>query len=687
MAIQKISAAVIADNSIDADKIAAGAITVADIPDGEIITAKIADGQITSAKMDTNISLSGDLTASSIKATSSRHSCRPSILLDFENSKQISSLIDFSRSSIASYVGSDGYIKCHDVYENLVTYSSSLQNWASGRLSKTQTSETLDPKGTQRATKMLQTDSGSSGYITNDYAQGLDMPTGRYNFSIFVKAGTSSWFSFFDTTMGGQILFMNSANGAFGTDASGGRITNKRSDYCGNGWYRFSFSYDLDSNSIDWNFYFNANSDNTNATTLNTYMYAYGVQMTAGEYLRPYRDSDSGKFSFLNDYPTRAASVHEPRVSHDPVTLESLGFLLEETRTNYFTYGDALSSGWTDIGINKHVNAAYGPDNMFSAMELREDSSTSQHNLQIQSLGTFQGSGSVWTFSVFVKPNENLAANRLFAMRVYGSGNGAAYATYDVVNGTVVSSTGTFLLDASIEEYRDGWYRCIFTGDFDGTNDGWLFGIDDQSGAELPTYTGDDASGFYIWGPQAEIGYFATSYINTFSRGTSVTRASELATINNLDYFSNNDKGISVQVKSKLLSNIFVDYNGHLMTFTAPQEVDGLSSRFVFFYGYSASDVGQVGVAVRNDSGYTFIGNTARTSGFDNLSVRLVENDGAVYINGSQVATDSSFEVYPNSELHIGRGPGDAEYYSGYIKSIRLYNTGLTNAELLELSK
>jgi hypothetical protein len=84
MAIQKISTAVIADNSIDADKIAAGAITVADIPDGEITDAKIdtvsaskvtgeigtsqiannnvttdkiADGQITSAKMASNITL------------------------------------------------------------------------------------------------------------------------------------------------------------------------------------------------------------------------------------------------------------------------------------------------------------------------------------------------------------------------------------------------------------------------------------------------------------------------------------------------------------------------------------------------------------------------------------------------------------------------------------------------------
>jgi hypothetical protein len=94
MAIQKISTAVIADNSIDADKIAAGAITVADIPDGEIsdakidtvsaskvtgeigtsqiandavtsdkiannnvTTDKIADGQITSAKMASDITL------------------------------------------------------------------------------------------------------------------------------------------------------------------------------------------------------------------------------------------------------------------------------------------------------------------------------------------------------------------------------------------------------------------------------------------------------------------------------------------------------------------------------------------------------------------------------------------------------------------------------------------------------
>ena len=41
MAIQKISNAVLADNSVDAGSIAAGGITIADIPDGEITLAKL----------------------------------------------------------------------------------------------------------------------------------------------------------------------------------------------------------------------------------------------------------------------------------------------------------------------------------------------------------------------------------------------------------------------------------------------------------------------------------------------------------------------------------------------------------------------------------------------------------------------------------------------------------------------
>ena len=41
MAIQKISNAVLGDNSVDAGSIAAGGITIADIPDGEITLAKL----------------------------------------------------------------------------------------------------------------------------------------------------------------------------------------------------------------------------------------------------------------------------------------------------------------------------------------------------------------------------------------------------------------------------------------------------------------------------------------------------------------------------------------------------------------------------------------------------------------------------------------------------------------------
>ena len=41
MAIQKISNAVIADNSVDAGSIATGRVTLADIPDGELTLAKL----------------------------------------------------------------------------------------------------------------------------------------------------------------------------------------------------------------------------------------------------------------------------------------------------------------------------------------------------------------------------------------------------------------------------------------------------------------------------------------------------------------------------------------------------------------------------------------------------------------------------------------------------------------------
>jgi|TARA_B110000908_G_C9997875_1_gene332778 hypothetical protein len=41
MAIQKISNAVIADNSVDAGSIATGGVTLADIPDGELTLAKL----------------------------------------------------------------------------------------------------------------------------------------------------------------------------------------------------------------------------------------------------------------------------------------------------------------------------------------------------------------------------------------------------------------------------------------------------------------------------------------------------------------------------------------------------------------------------------------------------------------------------------------------------------------------
>ena len=59
------------------------------------------------------------------------------------------------------------------------------------------------------------------------------------------------------------------------------------------------------------------------------------------------------------------AGVNEPRFDHDPDTLESLGLLIEESRTNIFRNSD-FSGGTTDwtIGSWDTNNLSFGTENV-----------------------------------------------------------------------------------------------------------------------------------------------------------------------------------------------------------------------------------------------------------------------------------------------------------------------------------
>ena len=228
----------------------------------------------------------------------------------------------------------------------------------------------------------------------------------------------------------------------------------------------------------------------------------------------------------------QTATADTPRFDHNPTTGESLGLLIEESRTNSyplsvdFGYGSAVNTVITN-------NQATAPDNTNTASIFKENAANAAHTFFAVN---FAPSGT-HTTSIWVKEIQS-TPKRYFGLRVYGVGKGITWVNFDLETGTVVGSAGTQLISTFIDPYPNGWYRCGYSSNSDVSDaaDGVQLYLSTQPTLESPSYLGNNTSGFYIWGVQVEEGSFPTSYIPT--TGTALTRNADVASITGSNFSS-----------------------------------------------------------------------------------------------------------------------------------------------------
>ena len=261
--------------------------------------------------------------------------------------------------------------------------------------------------------------------------------------------------------------------------------------------------------SLDLNFAVNKNlNDDVTDTNLITFT---RTQDTQASYV-----SAGGTISY--------ASANEPRFDHDPTTGESLGLLIEESRTNYFEDSSYFNQDfWSVSGSNVDTqiipNSAVAPDGTFTATKLVSGTGISSTSA-IQTTNTVYGIGGEGRMqvSVFVKP----AGYNFIAIT---GGNGSSQTIFDLSSLTSTNSGGSPVPETgTIESYSNGWYRCTFKPYRYGSASLYTIYVTDNSSST--SFTGDGNSGIYIWGAQIEEKIsFPTSYIPTTPTFTS--RASE----------------------------------------------------------------------------------------------------------------------------------------------------------------
>jgi hypothetical protein len=555
-----------------------------------------------------------------------------------------SQLIDFTRTSSGTFVGSNGLIQTTPQSRNLLTFTQEFDNafWAKLNASVT-ANTTAAPDGTMTA------DTLSDGTATDNHGVRPTSPaltnSTTYTLSVYAKASTRRYIILdlvatsstttysavsFDLQTG--VVVSSAANG------TGYAVVSSSIQNVGNGWYRCIATLTIGSVGTVLQAYIGTsltgvigNFGLDSYTGTNGTVFLWGAQLEQA--------------STATDYTRNVGGLFPPRFDYDPVTLAPRGILIEEQRTNLLLWSEQFdNAAWVKFGSGTGfapvvtANAAISPDGTLNADLIvfnRGAGNTLSDQSRI-SQGPTVVNATAYNHSVYIKAATAGDVGKQIGFR------GVAGSAYQIF--TLTSSW----VRISINETSSST-----TGNFDLATRG--------------TITADNTVSIHIWGAQLEAGAFATSYIPTVA--SQVTRTADQASI---------------------VAPMFAPwYNESAGTFV----IEGTSPN-VFGPGFIGAGAG-TGSVYRNATGGADWWNGAAVMSTANnvanwaipvkISAAYDSGNRGLCLAGGAVATSAT--TLPNGgKLELGRAYNGANPLNGHIRRVTYYPTRLSDLQLQALT-
>jgi hypothetical protein len=543
--------------------------------------------------------------------------------------------LSFTRASNGTRINSAGLVEVvsWNLLEQSQTFATSPWSKSAGT---TLTSGQTDPNGGASAFRMQM--SSANNYL----ASGIyTVVSGSiYTYTIYIKSNTGSNQSF-------RII-----DGVRGV--SGGVLTGTATTQ----WQRFEVQITPNSTSGAFQL------DNAGGAYSNDLLIAFS-QANIGSTAKPY-------------FPT-TDRLNVPRLTYQNGGGGCPSLLLEKQSTNLLTWSEDFTNAfYTKFQSSITANATTSPDGTANADKLIADATNEKHGFYAEIVSPSAGT---YTQSAFFKAGEyNFACIRLST-----DNDTKRYAVVlNLTTGAITStdSSGSPTNTTSkVDNLGNGWFRLSVTSQHTSGNAYPTFAVSSTASPtwdnSLPLFTGNGASGIFVYGAQIEASSYPTSYIPTTS--ASATRVKDNCIKTGVSSLIGQTEGV-----------VFVDFemNGQSIgedLYSNEKNLTGSISIQINVNGALQTYICYAGTFVSLSSSAS----TIQIGQRHKVALAYKSGSSVLYINGVQIATSTTTFAFTTtlSEIDIANNSVFfAHLNSKNINQVVQFKTRLTNAELASLT-